>query len=68
VSALREKTQPRLVATYRQPPATTGVPVMSPSAPTACVEKVHAGESRGASAGEISFSCFWKRLLALSAP
>src|SRR4051812_44770633 len=60
VSAFREYTQPRLVATYTQPRVSTGVPVMSPSPPAFAVEKVHVGDSSGASAAAIVFSLFWK--------
>jgi hypothetical protein len=56
VSALAAKIQPSDVATYMQPSATTGVPVMSPPPPFLTVEKVHAGVSSGASAAPIVFS------------
>ncbi len=51
VSAFIANTQPSVVATNTQPRETIGVPVMSPSPPASVVEKLHAGDSSGASAG-----------------
>src|SRR3954452_6307620 len=51
-----------------QPSAITGVPVMSPAPPAATVENVQAVASVGASAGEITFSLGWLRVLARSWP
>src|SRR5688500_6049725 len=45
VSASRASTVPRFVPTTTQPPATTGVPVMSPVPPTVAVSTVHTGAS-----------------------
>src|SRR4051812_4481008 len=68
VSAFREKIQPRLVATYRQPSRTIGVPVMSPSPPASAVENDHVGDSSGASPVEMTFSLSWERVFDESCP
>src|SRR5436305_2872107 len=56
VSAFTANTQPRVLATYMQPSAITGVAVKSPSAPTALVENVKAGDSVGTSAALMTAS------------
>ena len=63
VSALTANTQPRVLATYMQPSAITGVPVKSPSAPTPLVEKVKAGDSVGTSVALMTASSGCVRLL-----
>jgi hypothetical protein len=65
---LSANSHPRVVAVKRQPSATIGVPVMSPSPPALDAENVQAGVSSGTSAGEITRSRSWWRLLARSWP
>jgi hypothetical protein len=68
VSAFSENTQPRFVATYRQPSLTIGVPVMSPSPPALVVENAQLGVSVAASPAEMTRSCCWWRVFDKSRP